>query len=142
MCNGGVWSRKATELCPMFGWCCLFFTCLHELDSLTSTHLKKFSLTNDNLREGQLIAARVGLFIEDEWKFLTVCSHHRNTLGIGWKQQQRSSCHYPSHVGKGKPERCVSFAVSTDVKMKFGVVLPIGTGECLRKMNKVSTCRG
>ena len=102
---------------------------LHELSASTVKHLQKYSLSNDFLSEGQLIAARVGLFSEVEWKYLTVCAHHRNAMGINWLQRQKTTCHYPDHKGKGKAERAVSLQVSKEIHQYYGVLLPIGTGK-------------
>jgi hypothetical protein len=83
--------------------------------------------SESTISEGELLLHRVGVFDERLYKDITVCPFHRYKLGIYYKQKR--SCGYPSHSGNGKTYRGITTDESRMVLQRFGLLLPVGTGE-------------
>ena len=88
------------------------------------THLSKLKILNNIESEGHLIAARTGIFCPS--LKLTVCPHHRYSLGIHWRPNTK--CSYPDHTGDAKPYRAVGLQMSQVILEELGYLVPIGSG--------------
>eukprot|EP00105_Crassostrea_gigas_P039753 XP_019923901.1 PREDICTED: uncharacterized protein LOC105330822 isoform X2 [Crassostrea gigas] len=63
----------------------------------------------------------------------TICPKLRAQLGVMWRRG--STCAYPNHTGKAKPERSISPSTSYFLLANKGVLVPVGSGICRK-------CRG
>ncbi|CAC5417586.1 unnamed protein product [Mytilus coruscus] len=100
------------------------------------SHLSSYYI-DDISTEYNLICHRVGIFAEID--SYSVCPYHRYSLGVYWKRL--SKCTHPEHTGKGKPEgnrQGVTVAASLHLLQKFGCVIPVGSGLCVKCRKSLS----
>jgi len=113
------------------------FVSLDRCNNDLSQHLSQCHLSQERITEGGLILAGSGLFYMTEAQRgeMFVCREHRVYLGQYWGSQTKSrSCKYPEHKGERKAartDRAVTLRVSMEVMEMFGVLVPVGTRECL-----------
>ncbi|CAG2196656.1 unnamed protein product [Mytilus edulis] len=95
------------------------------------SHLSSYFINDDISTECNLICHRVGIFAKIG--SYSVCPYHKYSLGVCWKR--RSKCTHPEHTGKGKAEgnrQGVTVAASLHLLQKFGCVVPVGSGLCVK----------
>lgn len=117
--------EKSVKLIPLLN-------CTNNIDK----HKSALAFT-DVQNEVDLILARARLFLRPQNidKF-TICPHHRETLGLGWKRSS-TRCHVPpllsSHSEKTKDrpraERGLTKLASQTVLNETGLFIPVGSGE-------------
>ena len=79
--------------------------------------------------KSELILARAGPF-DGDVSSLTICSKHRDDLGIQWKPTGK--CQHPLHgtkTGKSERGRGVNLKISQEIMAKWHVVIPIALGK-------------
>lgn len=106
---------------------------LKDCNKSISSHLLSLNISYDekHLSEGLLICSRIGIFTLVP--YFTVCPYHRSSLGLNWKK--KASCVYPSHSGKGKGDRPLSYRTSYALVSR-GILLPVGS--CMFFKKKLS----
>lgn len=93
-----------------------------------SSHLNHFNLSNSHIpTEGHLLCFRVGIFSCKSMVHCTICPKLRAQLGVMWRRG--STCAYPNHTGKAKPERSISPSTSYFLLANKGVLVPVGSGK-------------
>ena len=76
--------------------------------------------------EKDLILARAGLF-EHDGNGLVICPKHRAELGVMFCAKRK--CLHPLHGrSKRKPDRGINLQISKEIKAKWDVVVPVGSG--------------
>ncbi|PFX18173.1 hypothetical protein AWC38_SpisGene17466 [Stylophora pistillata] len=99
-----------------------------------TSHLQRLKTSQTNIKgEWQLILLRAGLFDEDG-ETLTICPLYRDSFGTIWNSSRPvTKCHHPLHVRVGaKSERGISLDISKEIQVYRGVLVPIGSGICIR----------
>ena len=95
-------------------------------------HLQRLKASQANIKgEWQLILLRAGLF-DEVGETLTICPLHRDIFGTIWNSSRPvAKCHHPLHGrSRAKPERRISFEISKEIQVYWGVLVPTGLGIC------------
>ncbi|XP_033639883.1 uncharacterized protein LOC117300261 [Asterias rubens] len=102
------------------------------------SHLQKWKVAAHDVNvEWKLILLRCGLFDVDAYHMFsdkTICPAHRYKLGLSWTSTRK--CCHPLHEGKGKPYRGANKTTSREVFVRWGTLIPVGTGICRGCLSK------
>ena len=94
-----------------------------------SSHLSRCHLGREDISEGDLILARLGMFCtpETQKREMFISAKHRAQLGQYWSRP--SACKYPGHKGgnrAAKTDRAFTLAIAQNVWKVFGVLVHVG----------------
>ena len=119
--------QKSTVVIP-------FVNCKRDIAS----HKSSLSIT-DVESEIELILSRASIFSSADLDLseLTICPHHRSSLGIGWRRGSQK-CQVPPPISKhheqaqkmAKAERGLGKKACHLILTKSGKFIPVGSGMC------------
>ena len=128
--------KRQTEIVPLL-------SCSKDI----SNHLSTLSFSGPE-NEIDLILSRAALYdkSEESIKSMTICPHHRATLGISWTRGGGTRCRVPQEIsGHGKSkgswpkgDRGLGKQESSIILCNTGVFVPPGSGRLFLKIESTS----
>ena len=123
--------RHETEYVPLF-------TCRKDI----FFHLRALKVSPSGIQaEWHLILLRAGIFHQNT-ESMTICPRHRELLGTHWNASRPvRKCSHPLHgKSRSKPERGISMNFSAAIKLHWGVLVPVGSGNSKTFIFHLSNC--